>query len=555
MQLDYDVLVLGGGLAGLSAASSALAKDRRITLGVVTAGSFAASGCGWETHGINAAVGDDDSVELHIQDTLAGGGFLGNPLLVKTLCHGAVEAIADLEAEGIEFQRSENDGDSYSLGFYGGSSKSRSLHWYDLTGRRIMQNLEVRCIRAGAHMLEGRLVVDLLMREGVCCGAIVFNTATGLAERLTARATVLALGGGACVFPIASISSDKNATGIVLGSRNGARLIDIEMVQFHPTGLVGSDLCKPGTLLEEEMRTLGGKLLNNLGERFMERYDKRGELATRDIVARASFLEVREGRGTPNGGVYFDLSSLPAEQIASRFPATLRRLRNCGVDLCSAGVVEVSPTAHFLMGGILIDSLCLTDVSRLIACGEDAGGIHGANRLGGNGVADALVFGKIAGSTAVEVQAEGTVPTHNPDQTLRVVEVESRRARVIERGLKRLMWECAGLVRSQDSLSHAVSVVREMRASLKSKVRQVDLSERLPRWVPRGLSLEVKLEFAELLCQSAKARTESRGAHYREDYPSMVDEPYNVITDRHGEEYVASRRPLVIADGARASSP
>src|SRR5207245_674915 len=257
--------------------------------------------------------------------------------------------------------------------------------------------------RDNVRALEECRAVELLLDgAGRCAGALVLDVRTGRFVVVTARATLLAMGGGPTMYKVIACSADKAADGIALALRAGVPLRDMEMVQFHPTGLVVPNSLMTGALLEEGLRGAGGRLLNGTGDGFMGRYGPtRMERSTRDLVARACFTEVQEGRGSPNGGVWIDVSHLGAKTVEANFRGMVRRCRDFGRDLAREPV-EVGPTAHFMMGGVVIDPSCRTAVEGLFVAGEDAGGIHGANRLGGNGVADSTVFGGIAGDVMAD---------------------------------------------------------------------------------------------------------------------------------------------------------
>src|SRR5437773_6952401 len=252
--------------------------------------------------------------------------------------------------------------------------------------------------RPSIRALEECRAVELLHDDdGRAAGALLLDIRTGQFVALRARATLLAMGGGPTMYRVIACSADKAADGIALAYRAGLPLRDMEMIQFHPTGLVIPGSLMTGALLEEGLRGAGGQLRNGLGERFMARYDPaRLERSTRDLVSRASFTEVTEGRGTPNGGVWIDVSHLGADGVERNFRGMVRRCRDFGRDL-ARGPVEVGPTAHFMMGGVVVDPDCRTATEGLFAAGEDTGGVHGANRLGGNGVAESTVFGGLAG--------------------------------------------------------------------------------------------------------------------------------------------------------------
>ncbi|MCM1565305.1 MAG: FAD-binding protein [Dehalobacter sp.] len=538
-----DIIVVGGGIAGLYAANSAALNypDAKITL--LTADELGSGGCSKKTHGINAAMNKNDSCEAHISDTIAGG-IVNNSTLVKILCEGVIDRINELETWGVRFDRDEN---GFCVGTYGGSSCSRSVHWYDITGLEIVQELVKRSILNGCFIKEHRWVVDLIIDHSECYGVIAFNRETNTIETYRSTATILATGGGACVYPISSISQDKLATGIMIGLNSGVPLIDMEMVQFHPTGVIIPGSPGNGCLLEEEMRTQGGILRNSDGERYMYNYDSRGELATRDIVARSSYMEILSGRGTNNNGVIFDISMLNRLMLKNRFPKTVKRLRSWGVDLLTVNKVEISPTAHFLMGGLMINSVCETPISGLFACGEDAGGIHGGNRLGGNGVAEALVFGHLAGMSAGRMADYTRKPLSNGEgkKIIEFYDVPSKEYSEIDFKIKTLMWSKVGLVRDGVQLNLALHSLNEIQHDLKGRVSTIKTSDRTySEATIQGLILKHKLELAIAITTSALSRKDSVGAHYRSD-TGQCNCKYNIILKKDEGQIQTSLVPHV----------
>jgi succinate dehydrogenase/fumarate reductase flavoprotein subunit len=333
------------------------------------------------------------------------------------------------------------------------------------------------------------------------------------------------------MYRVIACSADKAADGIALAYRAGLPLRDMEMIQFHPTGLVIPGSLMTGALLEEGLRGAGGQLRNGLGERFMARYDPaRLERSTRDLVSRASFTEVTEGRGTPNGGVWIDVSHLGAEVVERNFRGMVRRCRDFGRDL-ARGPVEVGPTAHFLMGGVVVDPDCRTATEGLFAAGEDTGGVHGANRLGGNGVAESTVFGGIAGDVmAADVAGRALPRVSEAAVHAAVGRVATPRGRgnaaavyAIQRELRDVMWERAGLVRDAEGLGVAAAAVERLADRLRGAgvPGHGALNTAWQDW----LDLDSQLTAARLIIASAQARRESRGAHWRRDFPAAAATP------------------------------
>ncbi len=528
--IETDVLILGAGGAGLCAALHAADHSPNLSVTVVVKGLLGRAGCTRMVQGgYNAVLTAPDSLDAHFLDTLAGGGWINDQELVWTLVVEAPGRVLELESRyGCLFDRTE-EGRIHQKPF-AGQTHDRTIHKGDLTGIEIMNRLSEQVLRReNVQALEECRAVELLLDgAGRCAGALVLDVRTGRFVVVTARATLLAMGGGPTMYKVVACSADKAADGIALGYRAGLPLRDMEMIQFHPTGLVIPDSLMTGALLEEGLRGAGGHLRNGRGERYMERYDPaRMERSTRDLVARASFLEVTEGRGTPNGGVWIDVSHLGAEVVERNWP------------------VEVGPTTHFMMGGVVVDTACRTAIEGLFAAGEDTGGVHGANRLGGNGVAESTVFGGIAGDVMADFVAGRTAPHDGRGRVAEVVErltapLERRGGDLygLQRELREAMWERAGLVRDGEGLRTAAATAER-------------IGDELGRVGVRGgpafnlawqdwINLSNQSIVARLIATSALARAESRGAHYRNDHPAPSTAPlYTVrVQSRAGEAAV-----------------
>jgi len=525
--LTFDVLILGAGGAGLCAALHAADASAKLTIGVVVKGLLGRAGCTRMVQGgYNAVLTAPDSREAHLLDTLAGGGWINDQELVWRLVTEAPGRVLELESRyGCLFDRTP-EGRIHQKPF-AGQTHDRTIHKGDLTGIEIMNRLaEQVAARPNVAALEECRAVDLLRdAHGGCAGALVLDVRTGRFSAVTARATLLAMGGGPTMYRIVACSADKAADGIALAYGAGLTLRDMEMIQFHPTGLVVPGSLMTGALLEEGLRGAGGVLKNGLGERFMERYDPaRLERSTRDLVARASFTEIAEGRGTPNGGVWIDVSHLGAEVVERNFRGMVRRCRDFGRDLAREPV-EVGPTAHFMMGGVVIDTACGTTLDGLWAAGEDTGGVHGANRLGGNGVAESTVFGGIAG----DVMAEAVAGRRMPEADRAVAERAARALSAplgrsadedlyaLQSRLRDVMWEKVGLVRDAVGLRDALAEIDGIATAL-DRVGLGGGPEFNLAWQD-WLNLRSQATVARLITTSALERRESRGAHYRRDHP------------------------------------
>jgi fumarate reductase flavoprotein subunit len=542
--VDADIAVLGAGGAGLCAALHAADAAPALSVAVVVKGLLGRAGCTRMVQGgYNAVLTEPDSLDAHLRDTLAGGGYINDQELVWTLVTEAPRRVLELESRyGCLFDRTPA-GRIHQKPF-AGQSHDRTIHKGDLTGIEIMNRLaEQTLARPSIRAFEECRAVALLRDDaGRAAGALVLDMRTGRLVALRARATLLAMGGGPTMYKVIACSADKAADGIALAYRAGLPLRDMEMIQFHPTGLVIPGSLMTGALLEEGLRGAGGHLRNGAGERFMARHDPaRMERSTRDLVARASFLEVAEGRGTPNGGVWIDVSHLGADVVERTFRGMVKRCRDFGRDL-ARGPVEVFPTAHFMMGGVVVDSDCRTTVDGLFAAGEDTGGVHGANRLGGNGVAESTVFGGIAGDRMAEAVAGRAWPRLSAaalEDAARPLTAPLGRAGgtdlyTLQRTLREAMWDHAGLVRDEAGLRAALATVDDLAARLPAAgvPGHASLNTAWQDW----LNLDNQLLVARLVVLSALERRESRGAHFRRDFPSpAAGPPVSVRVQRRGE--------------------
>jgi succinate dehydrogenase/fumarate reductase flavoprotein subunit len=550
-ELNLDVLVLGSGGAGLMACRHALARSPGLRVGLAVKGLVGKSGCTRMVQGgFNAAIDPADSVELHFRDTLEGGAFLNDQELAWTLVSRAPATIRELELEvGCFFDRNP-DGTIHQKAF-AGQAFDRTVHRGDLTGIEIVSKLRDSLFGLPVTILEEHRAIDLLLGpDGQAAGALLLDVRSGAFRVARARAVVVATGGGATMYRLATPSLEKSGDGVAMCARAGLTCQDMEMMQFHPTGILAGRARLTGMILEEGLRGAGAHLRNGRQERFMERYDPvRMERTTRDLVSRASFLEVQAGRGSPSGGVWLDASHLGAAAVAQAFPGMVERMALLGHDL-TREPIEVSPTAHFHMGGVRIDAGCRTAVAGLFVAGEDAGGVHGANRLGGNGVAESTVFGALAGESAADFCAGARLPAVDLGAARRSAE---RAARFLRSGqspfelrhrLDDLMWERGGLVRDGGGLAEAAARLVELERELE-RVGAPGGRAYNPAW-QAAVDLENLLVVARLLVASAAARTESRGAHYRSDHPERDDARWlrRVLSRREGDEVAVETEPV-----------
>ncbi|PYO45356.1 MAG: succinate dehydrogenase/fumarate reductase flavoprotein subunit, partial [Candidatus Rokuibacteriota bacterium] len=464
--------------------------------GVVVKGLFGRAGCTRMVQGgYNAVLTPPDSLEAHLTDTLDGGGWINDQEMVWRLVTEAPGRVLELESRyGCLFDRNA-EGHIHQKPF-AGQTHDRTVHKGDLTGIEIMNRLtEQAQARPSIRAFEECRAVELLRDDaGRAAGALILDVRTGRFFAVNARATLLAMGGGPTMYRVIACSADKAADGIALAYRAGLALRDMEMIQFHPTGLVIPGSLMTGALLEEGLRGAGGQLRNGLGERFMARYDAaRMERSTRDLVSRASFLEVSEGRGTPNGGIWIDVSHLGADVVERNFRGMVRRCRDFGRDL-ARGPVEVGPTAHFMMGGVVVDPDCRTAMEGLFAPLGRAGG--------------------------AEVYA-------------------------IQRELRDLMWERAGLVRDAEGLG--VAAVTLQRLTERLEVVGVPGHGSLNTAWQDWLNLDSQLTAAQLVVASALARRESRGAHWRRDFPApAATAPVSIRVQRRDGAPVVWEEPVAM---------
>ena len=531
-----DVLILGAGGAGLFAAlhayDAAVSKRASLSVTVAVKGLLGKSGCTRMVQGgYNVAIAEADSIERHFMDTIDGGKWLPNQDLAWTLVNGAIERIHELENElGCFFDRNP-DGTLHQKPF-AGQTFDRTVHKGDLTGIEIMNRLSEQVWARGIGRLEEHRAIALIPSSNGqrIAGTLLVDMRTGRFVLVRARAVLLATGGGPTMYKYHTPSGDKSCDGLAMALSAGLSLRDMEMVQFHPTGLLaGRHTRMTGTVLEEGLRGSGGYLLNGNGERFLQAYDPRAERATRDIVSRAIDAEMRAGRVTPNGGVWISMGHLGADNVRKQFKGMVERCADCGFDL-AAGRVEVVPTAHYMMGGVEFGTDCRTALEGLYAAGEDTGGVHGANRLGGNGVANSTVFGGIAGDQIAGSLLQG-VEHARPDEAAIARAIDEvvhpftlppGRLTPIRDRLHEVMWDDVGISRSRVSLERGRASLASLRETL--HMTGVDGNDRAFNMTWHDwMNLDSLIRVSEAICAAAVARDDSRGAHYREDHPETGD--------------------------------
>jgi fumarate reductase (CoM/CoB) subunit A len=507
------VLVIGSGGAGVRAAIEAAGHGETLLVSKTLAGK---GGCTTMAEGgYNAVLREADSCEVHFEDTLKGGAYLNDHNLVQTLVREAPLRIEDLLRWGAVFD--VTDCCEVAQRPFGGQRFPRTCYAGDRTGHEMMSTLIDRLHNTNVRVENEVTIISLLCEGPRVTGAIGLDR-RGEIRVMLADATVLATGGGTRIYDISTNSSSGTGDGYALGYNAGAELIDMEQIQFHPTGAVYPYDAR-GRLVTEAVRGEGGVLQNVEGERFMKRYDpERMELSTRDVVSRAIATEILEGRGTKNGGVYLDVTHLPRSQIETRLPVMLEQFLKFGVDIRDVPM-EVAPTAHHIMGGLKISIHAETTLPSLYACGEVAGGVHGANRLGGNALADTQVFGKRAGEAAARVKERKKTVDRKQ------IEIEEERLGVflcgdvppsiIIRSLQTAMWEGAGIFRTGPELEKTLGIIRHLQTLRPRAASASNLAE--------CCILQNMLVSASLVVRAALLRKESRGAHVRRDITQNWD--------------------------------
>jgi succinate dehydrogenase / fumarate reductase, flavoprotein subunit len=525
------VLVIGTGAAGLRAGIElaengvqvlCVGKRRREDAHTVLAAG-----------GINAALGTmdpDDSWEQHAADTLREGYWLADPRSVEVLCREAPAAIDELVRWGAQLAR-EEDG-RLTQRFFGAHTFRRTCFAGDYTGREIQRALVRRAGEVGVPIRDDVYVTRLLVHDGRVFGAYGFDIDDGSRLVIIADAVILAAGGHTRIWRRSSSRRDENTGDAMrLAAEAGCRLRDMELVQFHPTGMVFPEETA-GTLVTEAVRGEGGILRNADGERFMERYDPaRLELSTRDRVALANYTEIAEGRGTEHGGVLLDVSHLGRDTVLSRLPRMYRQFIDLAMLDITRAPMEVAPTAHYSMGGVRVEAVTHeTEVEGLYAVGECATGVHGANRLGGNSLAECLVFGRIVGreaarwSTALDLQVRDRAAIDAAKEEVDELLARSGEefARPLQRAVRDLMTECCGVVRSEDGLREGMARLDEVGLAAQALEVRPDLAGYAD--LAHAIDLQGSLLAARATLDCALERRESRGAHIRLDYPEQDQE-------------------------------
>ena len=549
---EHDVLIIGAGGAGLRAAIEALAQGASV--GVVCKSLLGKAHTVMAEGGIAAAMANVDAADswkTHFRDTMRGGKFLNNWRMAQLHAQESPDRVRELEQWGALFDRTET-GEILQRAF-GGHTFKRLCHVGDRTGLEMIRTLQDRGVQQGIDVYMECTVTRLLTGNGRVAGAFAYWRENGRFIVFRARAIVIATGGIGKAWRVTSNSWEYTGDGMALAYEAGAELMDMEFVQFHPTGMVWPPGVQ-GILVTEAVRGEGGILRNKAGERFMEKYDpKRMELSTRDVVARSIYTEVKEGRGTEHGGAYLDISHKPGEYVKKKLPSMYHQFKELADVDITKSPMEVGPTCHYMMGGIRVDAeTAESTVPGLFAAGEAAAGLHGANRLGGNSLSDLLVFGRRAGLAAAQHAKRSSTPSIDNAQIDQAEKellapfsnsgTESPYA--VHRDLQEVMQNLVGIFRTDLDLKKALAEL----AKLKTRAANVSVEgSRLfnPGW-HLSYDLKAMLIVSQAVTHSALARTESRGAHSRIDHPNLDpvwEKKHNIIVWESGS---MSRREIPI---------
>ncbi len=529
---EHDVLIIGAGGAGLRAAIAA--TERGLSVGVVTKSLLGKAHTVMAEGGVAASMGNvdpDDGWQTHFMDTMRSGKFLNNWRMAEIFAKEAPDRVYELEQWGALFNRTEEG--KISQRPFGGHTYRRLCHVGDRTGLEMIRTLQERTLATEAQVYMETTVTRLFKNdEGRVVGALAYTRESGRFIHFKAKAVVMATGGWGRNYKVTSNSWEGTGDGAVLAFDAGAELVDMEMVQFHPTGMVWPPGVR-GLLVTEGVRGEGGVLRNSEGERYMENYDpEKMELSTRDVVARANYTEVTEGRGSPHGGVYLDITHLGYNGIMKKLPTMYEQFKNLADIDISQEPMEVFPTIHYVMGGIKVDAeTCETNVPGLFAAGECSGGLHGANRLGGNSLSDLLVFGRRAGEGATEyVKSNGYSTEIDSSQ------IDTEKQRVLEplerqdgenpyelqQQVQEAMMEHANLMRNEESLQEGLEKILEIKERVPN-VKAQGSTLFNPGW-HASQDIRYLTQISEIILRTALERKERRGAQWRLDYDGPSDE-------------------------------
>ena len=546
-----NVLVIGCGGAGLRAAIEAKLSGLQVKIlgkrqkndshTVLAAG------------GINAAFGNVDPIDnwkYHFVDTYLEGYKLGNPEQIEIMAKESPLYVEEIDKWGANFQKLENN--KFDQRYFGAHKYRRTCYSGDYTGQSILNALLQKSQSLNIPIHDSEYVSDLFVKDNVCFGAMSFNIITGERTAHLADAVILCTGGHTRIWKNSSSRDNENTgDGYHLALKAGCELSDMEMVQFHPTGMVLPGELR-GTLVTEAVRGEGGILLNSKGERFMTKYDsKRLELSTRDRVAIANYTEIIEGRGTENGGVFLDITHKSKDFIIEKIPKIYRQfIENSLIDI-SKKPMEVSPTAHYSMGGLKVNSSDhSTKIKGLFAAGEVASGLHGANRLGGNSLAEILIFGAHAGRSAAKYSKSLTsqmrsnqIVSQANEYLNRVISKGEENVYLIKSELREIMWKYCGVIRDEENLQNGMEKLNELEKLLPNI--DIRLGDNNQKDLINKLDLQSSVITAKATIFSSLERKESRGAHQRSDFKELVEGNYfNINISLKGDKFIISKKNI-----------
>ncbi|MBZ5505536.1 MAG: FAD-binding protein [Acidobacteriia bacterium] len=549
---EHDVLIIGAGGAGLRAAIEALAAGARVA--VVSKSLLGKAHTVMAEGGIAAAMANvdkADSWKTHFRDTMRGGKLVNNWRMAQLHAQESPERVRELEQWGALFDRT-SDGDILQRAF-GGHTFKRLCHVGDRTGLEMIRTLQDRGVQLGIDVFMECTVIRLLTDGNRVVGAFGYWREQGRFVVLKAKAVVMATGGIGKAWPVTSNSWECTGDGMALAYEAGADLLDMEFVQFHPTGMVWPPGVQ-GLLVTEAVRGEGGILRNKLGERFMEKYDpKRMELSTRDLVARSIYTEVKEGRGSEHGGAFLDISHKPPEYVKQKLPSMYHQFKELADVDITKGPMEVGPTCHYMMGGIRVDAeTTAASLPGLFAAGESAAGLHGANRLGGNSLSDLVVFGRRAGLEASAFAAKspaggidsGQIAEAEHDMLAPFERGDGENPYTVHRDLQNVMQNLVGIFRTEEDLTTALAELEKLKQRA-TRLRVEGSRLFNPGW-HLARDLKCMLIVSEAVARSALARKESRGAHSRIDCPNPDEQwgKQNNVISREGDRMKLRQIPV-----------
>ena len=522
-----NVLIIGCGGSGLRAAIEAHSHGMSVKIlgkrSKNDAHTVLAAG------GINAALGNidkKDNWEQHFADTFLEGYGIANPELLEILVKASPDAVLEIDRWGANLEKLSNG--LLDQRFFGAHTYRRTCYSGDFTGQSILNSLLAKVEELNIPIYDSQYVSDLLICGKRCFGAMSFNINTGIRTVHLSDSVILCTGGHTKIWKRSSSRKNENTgDGYYLALKAGCKLIDMEMVQFHPTGMLKPDEMS-GTLVTEAVRGEGGRLINTKGHRFMTNYDKeRMELSTRDKVAIANYTEISQGRGTPNGGIFLDISHKSKDHILKKLPKIYQQFKDFqNIDI-SKEPMEVAPTAHYSMGGILVDkNSAVSSIQGLFAAGEVAGGVHGANRLGGNSLAEIIVFGKVSGRSAAMFSKNNKTKINSP-KVIRnahknidnLIKKGDQSPYKLQQELSNIMWENCGVIKDRVKLEKGLKELK----NIKAKSRKINLNLGIGNFQDlfNAFDLLASIYAAEASLLSSLKRKESRGAHQRNDFKNI----------------------------------